>query len=373
MKARIDVDQLRPAVARAAEPAGRAPNLPATSCVLVTATDQGLALQGTDLDLTVTAHTPAAVDQPGQALIPARPLTQFLSKITGAVTITASDGQVTLDTGDTTVTLRSPLVDDFPRIDYKPGATASPDALAACTRLAPFAGNELERPILSGIHLTPGRAEVTDSYRAAIIDVDGLDATGLIPAGAVRTVNKHVDDAVVALTDRGVTFTAADAASEWHARLIEGDYPDVTRVARPDSPHHLTIDRGELTDAVNRVRFIADNNAAAGKGGHALVFLQVDGGKLTIAARTQDVGEAVATISCDSDFTPEITFNSGFLLDLLAAHTDDDVTLELADSLKPAISHEGPLTALLMPVRVESLRSKEVSGRAHTPHAHQAA
>lgn len=359
MKARIDVDQLRPAVARAAEPAGRAPNLPATSCVLVTATDQGLALQGTDLDLTVTAHTPAAVDQPGQALIPARPLTQFLGKVKGAVTITASDGQVTLDNDDTTLTLRCPHVDDFPKADlHKPGTTV-PGALAACARLAPIASTEQDRPILTGVHLSPGRIGVTDSYRGAILDVDGLDATALIPAAAIRSVAKHVDAAAAAIDDRGATFTAHDASCEWRTRLIEGEYPDLDRLVRADSPHHLTVDRHELIEAVDRVRFIAESTAVAGKGGHALVLLQVDGGKLTVTARTQDLGEAVATIACDSDFTPEIAFNSGFLTSVLEAHLEDQVRLELVDSLKPAMTREGPLATILMPVRVKSLRSKK--------------
>lgn len=356
MKARIDVDQLRPAVARAAEPAGRAPNLPATSCVLVTATDQGLALQGTDLDLTVTAHTPAAVDQPGQALIPARPLTQFLGKVKGAVTITASDGQVTLDNDDTTLTLRCPHIDDFPQVTYQSGTTV-PGALAACARLAPLASSEAIRPILTGVHLSPGRIGVTDSYRGAILDVDGLDATALIPATAIRSVSKHVDDAAVAIGDRGATFTAVDASCEWRTRLIEGEYPDLDRLVRADSPHHLTVDRHELIEAVDRVRFISDN--ADAKGGHALVLLQVDGGKLTVTARTQDLGEAVATIGCDSDFTPEIAFNAGFLTSVLEAHLEDQVRLELVDSLKPAMTREGPLATILMPVRVKSLRSKK--------------
>ena len=357
MKARIDVDQLRPAVTRAAEPAGRVRHLPAVSSLLVNAADSLIAIQGTDLDLTVTAHTPAAVDQPGQALIPARPLAQFLGKVTGAVTITASDGQVTLDNDDTTLTLRCPHVDDFPKADlHKPGTTV-PGALAACARLAPIASTEQDRPILTGVHLSPGRIGVTDSYRGAILDVDGLDATALIPATAIRSVSKHVDDAAVAIGDRGATFTAVDASCEWRTRLIEGEYPDLDRLVRADSPHHLTVDRHELIEAVDRVRFISDN--ADAKGGHALVLLQVDGGKLTVTARAQDLGEAVATIGCDSDFTPEIAFNSGFLTSVLEAHLEDQVRLGLVDSLKPAMTREGPLATILMPVRVGSLRSKK--------------
>lgn len=357
MKARIDVDQLRPAVARAAEPAGRATGIPATASLLVDAADSLIAIQGTDLDLTVTAGaTNASIDEPGRALIPARPLSQFLAKVTGAVTITATDGQVTLDNDDTTLTLRCPHIDDFPQVAYQSGTTV-PGALAACARLAPLAGTEHIRPVLTGVHLSPGRIGVTDSYRGAILDVDGLDATALIPATAIRSVSKHVDDAAVAIGDRGATFTAVDASCEWRTRLIEGEYPDLDRLVRADSPHHLTVDRHELIEAVDRVRFISEN--VDGKGGHALVLLQVDGGKLTVTARTQDLGEAVATIGCDSDFTPEIAFNSGFLTSVLAVHLEDQVRLGLVDSLKPAMTREGPLATILMPVSVGSLRSKK--------------
>ena len=358
MKARIEAGTLRTAVTRAAEPAGRAPGYPITNNVLVTIDNGSVAVQGTDLDLTVTANAAGAhIDTPGRALIPARPLGQFLSKITGAITLHGDDGQVTLDAGDTTVTLRSPLADEFPKIDYPPGTAADPAALAVCRRLAPFAGTDLDRPSLAGIHLGPGRAMATDSYRGAILDVDGLDATALVPAAAVRAVTKHTDDATVSIDDRGATFTAPDATCEWRTRLIEGDYPtNLANLVRPDSPHHLTVDRHELADAVNRVRFISEN--ADGKGGHALVLLQVDGGKLTVTARTQDVGEATATVSCDSDFTPEIAFNSGFLLAVLEVHLEDQVTFGLVDILKPAVTLEGPLSTILMPVRVGSPRRK---------------
>lgn len=357
MKARIDVDQLRPAVTRAAEPAGRAPGLPITNNVLVDADNNSIAVQGTDLDLTITANAAGAhIDTPGRALIPARPLAQFLSKVTGAVTLHGQDGTVTLDAEDTTVTLRSPLVDEFPKINYQPGATTAPTALAVCRRLSPFAGADLDRPILAGVHLGPGRAMATDSYRGAILDVDGLDTPALIPAAAIRSVTKHVDDATVAVDDNGATFTAPDATCEWRTRLIEGQYPDLDRLVRPDSPHHLTVDRHELADAIGRVRFIAESATGAGEGGNALVLLQVDGGKLTITARTQDVGEAAATIPCDSDFTPEIAFNSGFLLSVLDAHIEDQVTFGLVDILKPAVAVEGPLSTILMPVRVGSPR-----------------
>lgn len=354
MKARIEADTLRAAVTRAAEPAGRATGYPITNNVLVTADNNSIAIQGTDLDLTVTANANGAhIDTPGRALIPARPLAQFLSKITGAVTLHGDDGQITLDTDRTTVTLRSPLVDEFPKIDYPPGATTDPAALAACRRLAPFAGTDHTRPILTGIHLGPGQAMATDSYKGAILDVDGLDTAALIPATAIRAVTKHTDDATVATDDRGATFTAPDASCEWRTRLIEGEYPtNLANLARPDSPHHLTVDRHELADAINRIRFIGDGVDA--NGGHALVLLQVDGDTLTITARTQDVGEAAATIACDSDFTPEIAYNSGFLLAVLGAHLEDKVTFGLVDTLKPAVTQEGPLSTILMPVRVGS-------------------
>ena len=77
---------------------------------------------------------------------------------------------------------------------------------------------------------------------------------------------------------------------------------------------------------------------------------------LEVIAITQDVGKANESMQAHyegDDLT--VAFNPGYLIDGIEAATGDEITLETADAVKPAllrsVGDEGFLY-LLMPVRV---------------------
>lgn len=352
MKFRVERDTLRSATTKASAAIGRPGNLAALHGLHVHAGGDLVTIRGTDLDLTITDRIDADIDRPGAAVIPARPFASFLAKNPGAVTVDCDDTTATLTVDDTTARLRLIPVHDYPQMPADTGQPIAAEGLgAAAVRVAPFARSDqaLGGSIL-GIRLDPGKVVATDSYRMAVADVPDLDAAATVPAAAVLAAARHADDLTIASDDRHVTLTA-DRCS-WRTGLIEEDYPQWQRLLRADSPHHLTVNREALLEALDRVAFLAPSQDTTG--GRNVVRFHIDETRLQIEAITKDVGDVTTVIDCTSDAPAgfRVAFNAGFLGQALAAHTIDDVTLDLVDALKPTVITEPGFLTLLMPVRV---------------------
>src|SRR5215216_4446984 len=77
--------------------------LPVLANILIEATDKGIRLSGTDLDIAVTTEVAADVETPGAITIPAKKLTEIARELPPAPVRVAAVGEqrVTLDCGRT--------------------------------------------------------------------------------------------------------------------------------------------------------------------------------------------------------------------------------------------------------------------------------
>ena len=147
------------------------------------------------------------------------------------------------------------------------------------------------------------------------------------------------------------------------ARLIEGQFPNFQRVVPQEFHKRLLIPTQPLLRAVRRAHIVARESA------NRVVF-RTDGDKLVITAESQQVGNAHEEIELtvrEGDDV-EIAFNAKYLLDLLNVLTEETLTMELSESLKPGLvrpvptppkdSETNPLTltpdylCVLMPMQI---------------------
>ena len=117
----------------------------------------------------------------------------------------------------------------------------------------------------------------------------------------------------------------------------------------PESqPNQLTVDRGTLISAVQRVSLLARDATP--------VRLAMTSEGLELVAIAQDVGQAHESVDATyigNDLT--VAFNPEYLLDGLEVSPGDEVRLDTVDALKPAILRgvgDEDFLYLLMPVRV---------------------
>jgi DNA polymerase-3 subunit beta len=339
-----------------------------------------LVVAGTDLDLTVHVSTEAIGLSDGACVAPSRLLSDIVRSLEpGAVTIEAEDDKIEIAAARSRFSLRTFPLDDFPTLPEPPApstflpADGLVDALRQVVRAA---SSDDARPLLTGVLIaTEGtgiRLVATDSYRLALRDIEGSDASLntsqiLVPARALSELQRlsslgakdtkrsaDGDDTGItgpqvglSLGDHDVTFTAGDVRVS--TRLLDGSYPDYRQLIPPEYPNRLHVGKDSLLDALRRVRLLVRDNTTP-------VRLSMRPGGVDLTVVSQEVGDASETVDADfegGDLT--IAFNPSYLIDGVEAVAGDEVLLETVDATKPATvraAERSDFRYLLMPVRV---------------------
>ncbi len=362
MKFRCERDTLADAVATAQRTvASRSGALPVLQDLRVTATDEGLELIGSDLEITNRVRVPAEVEENGVAVVP-KLLGEIVRKLEpGPVTVNVTGDEAVITAGRFSTSLRLKPAEDYPRLAPPDGSGVRVEAAAfanALRQVVRAASKDDLRPILTGVLLTTNggglRLVATDSYRLAVRDLAGVNMLGegqrvLVAAKGLAEVQRLAGDGEieVVLRERDVVFRTSRA--EVTARLIEGDFPNYEQLIPSGYPNRLTVGREALLDALDRVQIVGQNRD------NAAVRLAMSTEGLELSMSAQDVGNAQETL--DAKFEGgELTaaFNPVFLRDGVDALDGDEVALETIDPLKPATlrtADGGDFLYLLMPVR----------------------
>jgi len=363
VKFRCERDTLADAVATAQRTvASRSGALPVLQDLRVTATDTGLELIGSDLEITNRVHVPADVEETGVAVVP-KLLGDIVRKLEpGPVTVAVTGDEAVITAGRFSTSLRLKPAEDYPRLAPSDGQGVRVDAAvfaAALRQVVRAASKDDLRPILTGVLLTARgnglRLVATDSYRLAVRDLEGVSmlAEGqrvLVAAKGLAEVQRLAGDGEieVVLRDRDVVFRTSRA--EVTARLIEGDFPNYEQLIPSGYPNRLTVARDALMDALDRVQIVGQNRD------NAAVRLSMNADGLELTMSTQDVGSAQESL--DAKFEGNeltVAFNPVFLRDGVDAIDAAEVALETTDPLRPATlraaENGSSFLYLLMPVR----------------------
>jgi DNA polymerase-3 subunit beta len=362
VKFRCERDTLAEAIATAQRTvASRTGALPVLQDLRVTATDDGLELIGSDLEITNRVRVPADVEESGVAVVP-KLLGEIVRRLEpGPVTVAVTGDEAVITAGRFSTSLRLKPAEDYPRLAPPDGAGVRVDAAsfaAALKQVVRAASRDDLRPILTGVLLTAQgngvRLVATDSYRLAVRDLAGVSMLPegqrvLVAAKGLAEVQRLAGDGEieVVLRERDVVFRTSRA--EVTARLIEGDFPNYEQLIPSGYPNRLTVSRETLLDALDRVQIVGQNRD------NAAVRLAMSADGLELSMSAQDVGNAQETL--DAKFEGgELTaaFNPVFLREGVEAVDVAEVALETIDPLKPATlraADGGDFLYLLMPVR----------------------
>lgn len=340
----------------------RGGSLPVLAGLRLELDGETLVITGSDLDLTITVSLTVAGSSDGVTVVPAKLLSDVVRALEpGAVDIEVDGGDAQISAGRSQFTLRTIPPDEYPKLSPVEGdgvIIAGDEFVSALRQVVPAASSDDSRPILTGVLMAAEanglRLVATDSYRLSVRDLPGTSVlTGeqsiLVPSHALAELARLVDDdadVTLYLGEREASFTVGNVCMT--TRLIEGDFPNYRGLIPESNPNKLTVDRVALRDAVRRVRLLAQEATPI------RMAMSRDG--LELVAMTQDVGQAQESIDAvyeGEDLT--VAFNAEYLAVGLEVAPGDEVTLETADALKPALlrSPEHPeFLYLLMPVRV---------------------
>ncbi|GEO80284.1 DNA polymerase III subunit beta [Pararhodospirillum oryzae] len=346
--------------------------IPILSNLRMDATDQGLALNATDMDLEIVETLGAEVATPGLTTAPAHTLYDIVRKLPDGsqveLTHDATEGQLVLRAGRSRFRLACLPVDDFPVMN--PGefshtfAIPSADLRSLIDRTRFAISTEETRYYLNGIflHATENagvpvlRAVATDGHRLACVETPlpegaaGMPAV-ILPRKTVGELRKLIDETgmavTVSLSEHKVRFAFDDV--RLISKLIDGKFPDYERVIPTDNDKVLEVERQPFAQAVDRVAAISTEKSRA-------IKVAATPGLLTLSASSPDAGSALEEIEAKFEAAPlDIGFNARYLLDILDQIQGDSVRLTLADSSSPTVLRDGAdgsAVYVLMPMRV---------------------
>ena len=219
------------------------------------------------------------------------------------------------------------------------------------------ASKDESRPVLTGVLVELGEGTVTmaatDSYRLSVKESQLPGATGevqaIVPARALAEVARIAtgDSLEVSVQENQVLF-GMDGI--WlSARRIDGQFPNYRQLLPQTFEHEVAISKEELLEVIRRTALMAQRNLP--------VRLSFEEGSLTLAAQTQDVGEARESMPVEFHGERlEIGFNPEFLRDGVESVEGDTVRMKLISSLRPGLlqGEDGSFWYLIMPIRLPS-------------------
>jgi DNA polymerase III subunit beta len=369
MKATIERATLLKSLGHVQSVVERRNTIPILSNVLIEATADGLRLMATDLDLQINETVEAQVETPGATTVSAHTLFDIARKLPegSQVSLAAADGKMQVVAGRARFNLQTLPRDDFPVI-AEGELTTNFELPAATLRQiidkTRFAiSTEETRYYLNGIfvHVSDDgqpvlKAAATDGHRLARVTVprpDGADGMPdiIIPRKCVGELRKLLDEVEgsveVSLSASKIRFGLGTAVLT--SKLIDGTFPDYSRVIPTGNDKLLKIDPKSFMDGVDRVSTIASEKTRA-------VKMAVERDKITLSVTSPENGTASEEVPGDyASDAIEIGFNARYLMDILGQVEGDTVEVHLADAAAPTLIRENdksPALYVLMPMRV---------------------
>ncbi|MDQ4072631.1 MAG: DNA polymerase III subunit beta [Actinomycetota bacterium] len=337
------------------------------SGVLLSADEDAVELQATDMELGVRVRMEASPQRTGAVLLPGRLLLDVVRSLPGEDLILEArthEGDVEVSSGPASFHLRTLPAEDFPSLPELGEAEVSLPAgpfAETVGRVARAASRDETRPHLTGVLVSASGSELrmvaTDSYRLSVKETTlespvagSIEAN--VPARALQELSRiassgAADEVTVAARQNQVVFELGPITLS--SRLVEGKFPNYRQLLPESYEHELRVDGGELLATVRRVSLLAQRNAPL-----RLAFRE---GELEVSARTPDIGEARETIPVAFQGEAlEIGFNPEFLRDGLESAGSDHLILKLISPLRPGLIQSGPdsdgFLYLVMPIRL---------------------
>jgi DNA polymerase-3 subunit beta len=341
----------------------------ALSGVMIAATEATAELRATDMEVGLRVQLQAAVERPGEVVLPARLLLDVARSLPAdrlSLELRPSEQDVELVSGSAVFHLRTLRREDFPTL---PEPTADsrltlPAAAFVSTveRVARSASRDETRPVLTGILISASGSELrmvaTDSYRLSVKRTALETAlTGTleanVPARALQELARIAQQAqstelAASVGQNQIVFELEGVVLS--SRLIDGQFPNYRQLLPESVEHELRLATSELADVVRRISLLAQKNTPL-----RLAFRE---GELTVSAQTPDVGEASETLPVPFHGEPfEIGFNAEFLRDGLESLDTEELLLKLISPLRPGLIESpegGDFVYLVMPIRLNA-------------------
>lgn len=217
------------------------------------------------------------------------------------------------------------------------------------------AAKEDSIPLLTAVNFTvkDGQltASATDRYRLAenTVSVDSkIEGTLTVSAKTVMDIARHLDTTATWEVRFSETLVAVnDGHSQIVRSLIDGEYPNVSKIYPEETAYEMTANRTDLSEAVSRATSLLDRNEP--------VLITIEPGSVTVDAGTGDIGAMTEALDCESNTEQPFTlrFNPSYLAEALSALNSENVKIGWDNTIHPTTinGEDAEHRQVVMPIR----------------------
>lgn len=330
--------------------------IPILTGLKLSASNEGLVLTGSNADVSIEtvidrndADNELIIEEEGSIVLPARFFSGIVKKLpSDKMTLSVANGfQTEITSGTSSFTINGLDAADYPHlpeIENDNEISLSGDVFKEIINQTVIAvSNQESRPILTGVHfvLKDGTlfAVATDSHRLSQRKVALPDNQGeydvIIPGSSLSELSKMISDDTenvkMKITENQVLFTIGN--TYFYSRLLEGTYPDTSRLIPKDSETNVQFDAYELLGAIERASLLSHES----RNNVVKLTIKANVKQVTISGNSPDVGNVEEEVEskevAGNDL--EISFNPDYMKDALRAFGHSMINVSFTSSLRP--------------------------------------
>lgn len=353
--------------------------LPILTGIKLYATETDLFMTSSNSDISVEVDITDAsltITEPGQTVVPGKFFIDIIRKINSkTINLYLSDDKILViraDRGEYKLHIMDPL--DYPQIDLislENPLVLDANQFSNIIKETVFAASSQEKkPILTGVNFRNESGELiataTDSFRLAqkkISIPEYSDFNITVPSKSLEELTKVIDNDIetinLYLSNNKLLFQFKNVC--FQTRLLDGNYPDTSRLIPREFSNILKFNKDELIDAVERVSLLSPRDKEKEKElTYSIIKLAINTDRIIeISTTNASVGDAKEElIPTGLDVTSQliIGFSSRYLIEALRSFISTEVSINFSGEIRPFIirgEKDDNLTQLILPVRMD--------------------
>ncbi|MBS4175189.1 DNA polymerase III subunit beta [Bacillus sp. FJAT-49736] len=351
--------------------------IPILTGIKMVASSEGVTLTGSDSDVSIESFIPKEEDgdelveihSTGGIVLQAKFFGEIVKKLPmDTVEIEViNQFQTVIRSGKAEFNLNGLDPEEYPhlpQISEENIIRIPTDILKNVIRQTVFAVSASEtRPILTGVNwqleMNKLSCIATDSHRLAKRTAE-IEITGdsqyniVIPGKSLNELSKILDDTnepvEIVITQNQILFKAKHLL--FFSRLLEGNYPDTSRLIPNESKTELIINTKDFLQAIDRASLLAKE----GRNPNVVKLSTLSSGVIEISSNTPEVGKVIEQVQSHSVEGEDlkISFSAKYMMDALKALEGLEIKINFTGAMRPFIIHpmnDESIIQLILPVR----------------------
>ncbi|MBE6136813.1 MAG: DNA polymerase III subunit beta [Erysipelotrichaceae bacterium] len=353
--------------------------MPILTGIKFEATDTELYMTSSNTDISVEvliANQELIIKEPGKTVVPGKFFIEIIRKINAKnINLYLIEDRTLVIKADR-IEYKLHIMDymDYPKIDFvtleNPLILNAP-VLKSLIKETVFATAASEKkPILTGVNFKHSQgnliATATDSFRLSqkIVKINEYNDFNItIPNKSLdellRAIDNYEDEIELYFSNNKLLAKYKNVL--FQTRLLDGNYPDTSKLIPNEFPIVIKFNKDELVEAVERVSLLSPRDKEKDREiTYSIIKLSIKKDSIieisTTNATIGDAKEELIPTNIEANNPIVIGFSSRYLLEALRSFISTEISLNLSGEIRPFIirgDKDSNLTQLILPVRMD--------------------